>query len=60
VIHDNNEMLQTILDDRNKILLIKKRFIEELNVKIIELEFKAKKVRQQLRDLKVEIFMSHT
>jgi hypothetical protein len=40
VIHDSNKILQTMLDDKNKILLIKERTIKKLNVKIIELESK--------------------
>jgi hypothetical protein len=34
--------LHTMFDDTNKILLIKKRTIEELNIKIIELGSKVK------------------
>jgi hypothetical protein len=41
-----------MLDDTNKILLIKERIIEELNTKNIELESKVKKGEMKIMKLK--------
>jgi hypothetical protein len=48
----NYDMLQIMFDDENKILLIKERIIEDLNVKVIELESKIKEGERKIMELK--------
>jgi hypothetical protein len=48
----NCDRLQIMLDDTNKILLIKKRTIEDLNAKIIKLESKIKEGEIKIMEFK--------
>jgi predicted nucleic acid-binding Zn-ribbon protein len=50
--YQNYDRLQTMLDDINKILPIKERTIEDLNVKIIKLESKIKEGEIKIIELK--------
>jgi hypothetical protein len=48
----NCDRLQSILDESNRILLIKKKLIEKLNTKVIELGSKIKEDETLIKKLK--------
>jgi hypothetical protein len=50
--YQNCDILQTMLDYTNKILLIKERTLEELNIKNIELESIVKEGEAKIMELK--------
>jgi hypothetical protein len=55
----NYDKLQTIFDDINRILLIKDIIIEELNLKVIKLEYKVKEGETKIIEQKIKIIMRH-
>jgi predicted RNase H-like nuclease (RuvC/YqgF family) len=52
---DKNNRLESLFDERNKVLLTKERIIEDLNVKILELDSKLKEGEMKINELKSKI-----
>jgi hypothetical protein len=52
--YQNYDKLQLMLDETNRVLLIKEKLIEDLNAKIIEIGSKIKEGEILIKELKVQ------
>jgi hypothetical protein len=52
LIIESNNRLDLLLDEKNKAILVKEKTIEDLNVKILELESKVKEGEMKINELK--------